>query len=1133
MKKVSITILAFLVTSLGCLAQVNVASPAATEFVRCERIPVSYFNGLPSIDIPLYSLDYKDLHLPVHLSYNASGIRLNQYPTCVGSGWNLNAGGCITRVVNGIPDETTLSDVADQTGVSISGVSNPGYYFSAAQLCGEDWTSEESLAGYANYATNIPGGIDLQPDEFVINAYGVSGSVYFYRDETGNVKSKVRSNNGESFRVETPVLVHNPQNITFYGNSDTQLKAYRIHELFYSFTVVKNDGTKLIFGGDYNAIEFYTEKRIKSNVSSSGTNQYMKTWPTSWMLKKVISPRGSEITFDYQRNGSPIIVSDVRTDVTTYSPGGAVGFFPSQDSDRGLSFIVQHPVYPKSISVDGCAEIRFFLSRSNSMGTVNSSQNYWIQYDAFSDHVSDGVSYNKTNATWRIPYSPHNYFMKLSSFSVADTNGHKLRSIRFDYTDINSERMKLSAVSICGSTNITEQKYTFKYNNLKLPAYNATVTDNWGYWNNKNYRSAGVGDELFSFRTANETYAKAEILQELQYPTGGTVRLEYELNDYSKVTTQAPDFTIEARSGKAGGLRIKRLTYTTDTTSYVHSFEYKNEDGTSSGILSGIPVYVAEGGNYNKYDYSGWDGLVHFHYKANLKQQYRMVSETYVNALGLTSGNHVTYSRVIEKIGNESPLVKEYRYTNHEDWPDTADFSMYTNIDNVSLDNKFTSRALMRGLLTDEIWYSEGKKVKEVKQSYNSNPDRFEDYVRSVDQFSIPGVPGLLVALPFVRYAPYKILTFYPYLESRSETLYDPSGEKMISSVTDGFSYNGNLMPVRMTSNMSDGGVKTVTTTYPNNYGSSSILNQMNTRGMISSPVETVTYIDGKVTDARLVDYLNNNGIITPRKYWTLGLTEPLDSAMFTKYAVNVRDSRYVSEKDIINVDSSGNPLLVKSMDGTSVSCKWGYSSAYPTAVVSGAANTYKEHITGDISSRADLPGGVSKNESRSHSYTGGRGRGDSDLHGQDEFLYEDFESCSSDSTNIMYPFGYHSDKCYVGQYQINLKGTSDRKYVLDYMVYRKRHWRYARVSLPSRSYTIDEGLDPIDNVRVYPEDSSIETYTWYPLIGLRSRTDGAGVTEVYTYDAFGRLQCVSDGQGNIKTKYDYNYGGLGGNTIQ
>ncbi|MDE7128526.1 MAG: hypothetical protein K2O58_11670, partial [Bacteroidales bacterium] len=115
----------------------------------------------------------------------------------------------------------------------------------------------------------------------------------------------------------------------------------------------------------------------------------------------------------------------------------------------------------------------------------------------------------------------------------------------------------------------------------------------------------------------------------------------------------------------------------------------------------------------------------------------------------------------------------------------------------------------MRGLLTDEIWYSEGKKVKEIKQGYSSNPARFEDYARAIEQFSIPGVPGYLINIPFVRYTPFKILTFYPYLESRTETLYDPSGQTVMSSVTENFTYNGNLMPTRVTRNMSDGSIET------------------------------------------------------------------------------------------------------------------------------------------------------------------------------------------------------------------------------------------------------------------------------------------------------------------------------------
>ena len=1189
--------------------QMNVTSPAATDFVKYERIPVSYFNGLPSIDIPLYTLDYKDLHLPIHLSYYASGIQLNQYPTCVGLGWNLSAGGCITRVVNGIPDETCAKDVKDQIGTYIG--PNPGYYYFSKTMDNDDWASEHSLINYIDLSNNTHINYDLQPDEFVVNAYGVSGSVYFYRDKNDNVKAKVKSNNGESFRVEPPVILKDQNDITFRGGPGEPLKAYRVYELFYEFTVIKNDGTKLIFGGDDSCIEFYTEKKYNGNL------QYLKTWPSAWMLREVITPDGNRMTFEYMRNGSPIIISDVITDIARYSPDWEMMEPVSTAPDRGVSFIVQHPVYPWGISIDGGPEIDFAINKSVSLNTVGTKYEYYMETKGFSKNIEDHVCY-QNGSNIDIPYAPHNYSQELTRMRVL-YNGNVQHSFGFVYTGNKDERLKLQTVVVRGGNEMAENKYTFKYNALRLPAYNATVTDNWGYWNNKDYRRTDIENDFFGFRSSSEYYTKAEVLTEIQYPTGGNVKFDYELNDYSKVATQAPDFKILEQSGQAGGLRIKKMTYSTDTTSYIHSFEYKNEDGTSSGILSGIPVYVAKGGNYNKCYYSGWDGLVYMHIQGKLEQRYIMYSETYINSLGLTTGNYVTYSRVVESVGEKKPLVKEYRYTNHDNCPDTADFKMYTNIDNVSLDNKFTSRALMRGLLMNEIWYSDGKKVKEISQSYNGNPSRFDDYAKSIEPFTIPGVTFLPIILPFVRYTPYKILTFYPYVESRTETLYDPSGRTVMSSVTENFTYNGNLMPTRVTKNMSDGSIETQTTTYPDDYNTD-ILNQMTGRGMVSSPVESMVYVDGKVADGKLNEYKQENSIFFPGTTWKLRLTEGLDSTDFFHYNGTARDSRYVVESEVVKIDKIGNPLIVKDASGVPTSYKWGYSGAYPTAIVNNATNTYDEQTlwepeikskimeldpepkdwmqnlqtygfttyeTGDvkfdligalgydwfvIGTLDDEPFGlvqmrsmlplvepwdeyskkytstvtfrnvpkgyhavnlhmdkVRTNSSMGNNemgqlsirYTGRKGSTES--FGEDEFLYEDFESWTMAGT---YPFGYQSDRCFVGAYDIYMNGVSGRKYVLDYRVYRDGKWYFVQKQMDGSTYTIDEGINPIDDVRVRPLDSSIETYSWYPLIGLRSRTDGGGATESYLYDICARLQAVRNNSNDLVQQYLYNYAG-------
>lgn len=1096
MKKILSLAIFLAAGSIHCPGQENVHSPSATEFVRYERIPVSYFNGLPSIEIPLYTAEAKDLYLPISLSYHASGIKVNQYPTAVGLGWNLKAGGGIARIVNGIPDETCSRDIADQTGIGFSGDTDPGYWFSSRYMDRNDWASEERLKNYAEIAGIID--YDTEPDEFSINAYGLNGSIYFYRDKDGEIHSIVKSGNGESFKVETPTILDNPEKFTFPdGSAGQNLEAYRIYKLFYEFTIIKNDGTRLIFGGDPNCIEFYTEKKYRKNSST----QYLKTWPSAWMLREIISPKGNRITFTYRRDGSPVIISDVITDTYVYDPSGTQTIFPSQDTDRGKSFIVQHPVYPEKISVDESLEIRFSMSKAHDLSKIREEDMEYLQYDGFSDHIADYVCYESSGS--RISYAPHNYSQKLNAMHVYG-NGVNLKSFVFSYTENASERLKLKTISIRGSDGTTEQNYGFAYNSRKLPAYNSPVTDNWGYWNNRNYRNTSIENDFFGFRSSSLEHTMAETLTEIVWPTGGQTVFEYELNEYSRIATQVPDFDLIEKEGTAGGLRIKKITYTSDTTSYTHSFKYEYDDGISSGILSGIPVYAAEGANHTSYSCSSWSGLVHFREKGDIDQRYKMLSETYINTLGLTTGNHVTYSRVVELIGDSRPFKKEYRYTNHDSCPDTADFEMYTNIDNVALDNKFSSRALLRGLLTAEIWYNDmGLTAKETRYTYGYNPDSQKSYVRCIEKFSIPGLPGYLINVPFARYTPYKILTFYPYIKSKTETLYDTNMEK-ISSVKETYTYNGNLLLKSRTRNDSREKTETTTLSYPDEY-TGDIFTEMARRGITSSPVETIVFRDGKVTGGQLTEYTSEHSQIIPHKTWILELEEEADSTSFIRHnpSAGNKDSRYRLDAEILDSDSSGNPLLTRDDSKMMTSYQWGYSAAYPVAMVTNAGNTY-------TSKQVQTP-------ARHHT----------EISGQNEFFYESFESKSG---KTIYPFGYNSNRCHVGRYDINLDGNSDRRYVLDYRTYRNGKWEYVRLAMDGRSYTIDEGLNPIDEIRVWPENAEMETFTWYPHIGLSSRTDGSGATESYTYDVFGRLQSVRDNSDNIIRKYDYNYAG---NTIQ
>ncbi|MBP7222205.1 MAG: InlB B-repeat-containing protein, partial [Sedimentibacter sp.] len=65
-----------------------------------------------------------------------------------------------------------------------------------------------------------------------------------------------------------------------------------------------------------------------------------------------------------------------------------------------------------------------------------------------------------------------------------------------------------------------------------------------------------------------------------------------------------------------------------------------------------------------------------------------------------------------------------------------------------------------------------------------------------------------------------------------------------------------------------------------------------------------------------------------------------------------------------------------------------------------------------------------------------------------------------------------------------------------------------------------------VDDIRLCPSDAQMETYTYDPLVGMTSSTDANGVTTFYEYDGLGRLSMVRDHEGNILKKHEYHYKG-------
>ena len=80
-------------------------SPEPASIVKYADVPFTHSTGMAEYDVPFYTLQGRELSIPIGLHYASGGIKLDEIAGVAGLGWTLQAGGCITRTVMDMPDE--------------------------------------------------------------------------------------------------------------------------------------------------------------------------------------------------------------------------------------------------------------------------------------------------------------------------------------------------------------------------------------------------------------------------------------------------------------------------------------------------------------------------------------------------------------------------------------------------------------------------------------------------------------------------------------------------------------------------------------------------------------------------------------------------------------------------------------------------------------------------------------------------------------------------------------------------------------------------------------------------------------------------------------------------------------------
>ena len=454
-------------------------------------IPVNLAQGVPQIGIPIYNLAEGPLSLPISLDYHASGIRVAELASWVGIGWNLRAGGMVSRTVMGIPDEGSA-----------------GLYWTARGL-NNIYPQTPSETTSFNVVNNYQDG---EADIFSFSLPGYSGKFYIKENEVVLVP-----------RQDLKITFNDNNTITSVTPEEDRLQR---------FTIVTPEGTKYYFGtapGETSdAIEF---------INRADQTESINKFPVSWKLMKIESADGkNDLEFYYEsekyeyisRSSSSytkFIIDDSSCNCTvdlnqaSTSNFGNYGIRHFGKRLRWIKSDIETITFNASIDREDTEPI----SGENAKrleniqifaGQPTLCKQFSFSYDYFEATPGTQQYYEKR--------------LRLLSLQESSCNGQvsDIPPYTFEYNGDFLPSLLSLAVDHWGFYNGKEAENANPDHQVNIPPTTLTV--------NPNYADVTLGH---ADRETDETAMKKGVLTKINYPTSGYTQFDFEANSYHDPST--------------------------------------------------------------------------------------------------------------------------------------------------------------------------------------------------------------------------------------------------------------------------------------------------------------------------------------------------------------------------------------------------------------------------------------------------------------------------------------------------------------------------------------------------------------------------------------------------------------------